>query len=318
MKKLFVLIAFWLGPLHCAWAQDMTIDKGSGWLYFTGEPGTTPDPACCAEVAINRTTREAWIWNVGLAEWERWYAFTQGIADPSGSPGTGPVSYLNRLTGKWFRWTGSAWLEVGGTLIEDASDIDVIVQNGVTGPTVQDELEDLRADLIAGGDGWGADTVARSTNQGLLGNGTAASPMKLDTAYVKVIAGYRVITLSGSGETVLRLRYFGNGTPTMVKTGAGNFTVTMPAGTVPASLNWTGNNTNLDGSNAINLLLVTTSMASEYFTSQIRSTATGNIANTALLGIVTDIDVPSAGNLDCTWTSMNGFGASGFTIIANF
>lgn len=53
-------------------AQDTTIDKGSGWLYFTGVPGTTPSVAAGSEVAINTLTREAYIWNRDSSEWQPW------------------------------------------------------------------------------------------------------------------------------------------------------------------------------------------------------------------------------------------------------
>lgn len=317
MKKLSLFFVFAIGFHLAVSAQDLTIDKGSGWLYFTGVPGTVPDPACCAEVAINRTTREAYIWNIGDGEWQRWYGFSQGSSNPSGDPGTAPYSYLNRTTGTWWKWTGSAWGEVGGTTIVDASDVPVIVQNGVAGPSVQDELEDLRADLISGGDGWGSDVVETS-GTGLTGDGTVSTPLALNDSYVQAIAGIRQIALTGTGETTMRLRYYGNATPTLVKTGAGNFTLTFPAGTAPVSFQWAGNNTNLDGGNAINLLIVSGDGNSEYFNAAIRAASTGNIANLALLGVVIDQDLPSAGNMDATLTNMNGFGASGFTIIANF
>lgn len=111
MRKLlfFLLLAL---PLALT-AQDVTIDKGSGWLYFSGVPGTTPDEACCSEIAINLLTRSAYIWHRDSAEWQLLIQLTQGITTPSGSPGSGPELYLNRDTGKLYRWDGSTWVDIG-------------------------------------------------------------------------------------------------------------------------------------------------------------------------------------------------------------
>jgi hypothetical protein len=132
-------------------------------------------------------------------------------------------------------------------------------------------------------------------------------------------ASVNQVTLTGSGETSLRLRYFGSGTPTFVKTAAGNFTLTFPAGTMPASFHWSGNNTNLDGSNAINILIVSADGNNEFFDVAIRAASSGNlITNLTALGVTVDEDVPVAGSVQSKLTNMNGFGASGFVIIANF
>ena len=108
MKYLKLIIAFLLLSLTLA-AQDPTIDKGSGWLYFTDVPGITPDTTCCSELAINTVKREAWVWNRSTEAWETLSGFTKNSGVPSGDPGTGAKLYLDTATGTLYKWTGTAW-----------------------------------------------------------------------------------------------------------------------------------------------------------------------------------------------------------------
>lgn len=127
MKKFAFLLTLSLLPLFAFAQVDPTIDKGSGWLYFSGVPGTVPVESCCSEVAINLNTREAYIWNRDSVEWKRWYEFTQAPGNPSGDPGTGPRLYLNITTGELWRWDGSNWVQyaAGGIADGDYGDVDV-------------------------------------------------------------------------------------------------------------------------------------------------------------------------------------------------
>jgi hypothetical protein len=70
MKKILFFLAFI--PAFALAQVDNTIDKGSGWLYFSGIPGTTPSVAAGSEVAINALTREAYIWNRDSSAWQKW------------------------------------------------------------------------------------------------------------------------------------------------------------------------------------------------------------------------------------------------------
>lgn len=94
-------------------AQDTSIDKGAGILYFSDTPGTTPNTTCCSEVALNTTTGEMWVWNRTGTAWERQVNITEGTGAPSGDPGSAPKLYLRTDTGQLYRWTGAAWEEIG-------------------------------------------------------------------------------------------------------------------------------------------------------------------------------------------------------------
>lgn len=79
---------------------DGTIDKGTGWLYFSGTPGTTPNPAYGSEVAINVNTRQAYIWNRLSSAWIPWFT----LGSLSG------VDTSSVAVGKILKWNGSAWV----------------------------------------------------------------------------------------------------------------------------------------------------------------------------------------------------------------
>lgn len=66
--------------------------------------------------------------------------------------------------------------------LQTASEVSVVIQNGIEQADVQLELEAIRADISAGGDGWGADVV--NSDNTLTGNGTVASILKVDTSLI--------------------------------------------------------------------------------------------------------------------------------------
>jgi hypothetical protein len=72
MKNTFLLFLFVCFAFAVQAQVDATIDKGSGWLYFSGIPGTTPSVSSGSEAAINLNTREAYIWNRDSSEWQPW------------------------------------------------------------------------------------------------------------------------------------------------------------------------------------------------------------------------------------------------------
>ena len=109
MKKLLILL--FLLPLPLAlFCQDFTIDKGSGVLYFTGVPGTTPDITCCAEIAYDVTTRDIYTWHRDSSKWVSFNISSSGLGSPNGAPSaSGPFLYVDQNTGNLYRWTGAEW-----------------------------------------------------------------------------------------------------------------------------------------------------------------------------------------------------------------
>lgn len=72
MKNTFLLFLFVCFAFAIQAQVDATIDKGSGWLYFSGIPGTTPNVGSGSEVAINVLAREAYLWNRDSTRWDKW------------------------------------------------------------------------------------------------------------------------------------------------------------------------------------------------------------------------------------------------------
>lgn len=183
MKRLKIVLTFALiGLAATVWGQDGTIDKGSGWLYFSGVPGTTPNVSCCAEIAMNVLTREAYVWNRDSTEWELLIELTQGLAAPSGDPGAGPKLFLNRDDGLLYRWTGAAWEAYGsgGALADgDYGHIDVsgtgtvmTIDTGVVGPTQLASTAVTPASYTLSGFTVDADGRITAAASGTIGSGT--------------------------------------------------------------------------------------------------------------------------------------------------
>lgn len=107
MKKLLFLLFFL--PVVTMFGQDFTIDKGTGVLYFSDVPGTTPDITCCAEIAYDVSTREIYLWRRDSSKWVPLNFATNGNGAPSGDPGDGNKLYVDSDTGELYRWTGSEW-----------------------------------------------------------------------------------------------------------------------------------------------------------------------------------------------------------------
>ncbi|MBK6904040.1 MAG: hypothetical protein IPH04_14875 [Saprospirales bacterium] len=234
MKRVKILLMLAFASLSAiAWGQDGTIDKGSGWLYFSGVPGTTPNVSCCAEIAMNVLTREAYVWNRDSSEWELLLEMTQGLAAPSGDPGSGPKLFLNRDDGLLYRWTGAAWEAYGsGAALSDGDygDIDVsgtgtvmTIDTGVVGPI------ELASTAVTPGsytftsitvDGDGRITAASSgteTNQtidtlfrvgsiiyaSLSGDGEPAKQLNLSVFAQSISLSGDTLCISGTGTCVV-------------------------------------------------------------------------------------------------------------------
>lgn len=229
MKRIRFVLAFavTLFSISVQAQVDGTIDKGSGWLYFSGIPGTTPNIATGSEIAVNVLTREAYIWNRDSTEWKRQIEVTQAAGSPSGSPGTAPKLYLNITSGELWRWDGAAWVQyaAGGIADGDYVDVDVTgsgavwnIDTSVVGPT------ELIATAVTPGsytlsaitvDPDGRITAASSgsevdgsiTNEGSLTVGAGSSTTSLigsntsGSTAVTLQAGTN-ITLSEAGNTI--------------------------------------------------------------------------------------------------------------------
>jgi len=121
-------------------------------------------------------------------------------------------------------------------------------------------------------------------------------------------------SLDVSGETSMFVRYSGTSAPVLTKTGAGQFVLTIPSGTLLFGFHWTGNNTNLTGTNTIELSVVSSAGNKVYAVYQVVAAATGEHFG-ELAGIVTKQTIPTAGTVKAVFPNMSSFGVSGFIIV---
>ncbi len=106
MKRVIFILSFIPFVLF---GQDLTIDKGSGIVYFTGVPGTTVDITCCSEFAVNVLTRDIYQWNRNTSAWDLMTVISASTGAPSGDPGSGPKIYVDNNTGTLYQWDGDSW-----------------------------------------------------------------------------------------------------------------------------------------------------------------------------------------------------------------
>ena len=154
---LFITLLF----SFCGFAQettDATIDKGSGILYFSAKPGTTPsspDLYSVSEFAMNTAANppELWVWNRANTAWERQFAITQGTAVPTVAPATGlPRTYNRTTTGAIYDYKGSAWVELGaggggGTDDQTAVEVSFSATGNILSSDVQSMGEELQTQI---------------------------------------------------------------------------------------------------------------------------------------------------------------------------
>lgn len=139
-----------------AFSQDTTIDKGSGIMYFSGVPGTTPDTTYGAEIAINKLTRELYVYNRDSTAWKKYSAYSQSYADPSGDPTPGPYLHINRADGGLFQWTGAAWSEIATSTDDqtlskpNSNTIAIEDGNSVTDRSLMQELPGSNIEITTG------------------------------------------------------------------------------------------------------------------------------------------------------------------------
>jgi len=177
MKKLFLSVVSVLFSVAVLAQVDNTIDKGAGWVYFSGEPGTVVQECCYAETAINVLTGEAWRWDRVADEWVRWYNFTQLDTVPTADPGAGPFATLDTSTGQWWWWN-----DADGEWVNGAA-----VMTGATGAT--DGASGLVPQPVAGdenkylkGDGtWGTLSGDIPTTLGSLDDVSISAPVNGQT-----------------------------------------------------------------------------------------------------------------------------------------
>ncbi len=92
--------------------------KGSGILYFDGIPNSTPDVACCSELAINLRTGRLYYWWRDSTAWVPQMTSLQGYGVPNVPPAdTTQRSYIDLSTGKWYYNPegDSSWIEQGAS-----------------------------------------------------------------------------------------------------------------------------------------------------------------------------------------------------------
>lgn len=125
-------------------------------------------------------------------------------------------------------------------------------------------------------------------------------------------------TLSASGETTMKLTYTGSSAPALTKDAAGIYRLNVPSGTEVLSANWQANNTNVDISGAITLI-VDSAAGNELFANiQFYGLGNNDVANLFTLGIIIDQTIAVAGEVTITMPNVNGFGASGFRALLRF
>lgn len=238
MKHLliFIIILF-----SCAgFAQDTSIDKGSGYLYFSDIPGITPNTSCCSELAFNTADQSFWHWNRDSSAWKRTVNITQQGGTPGGNPGTKPKLYLDTNSYKLYWWNGTGWDDLttggggggggGGGAVSSvfgrtgavvaqsgdytASEVTNVPSGDVTDTDLQaaiNRLEGLRFDTIVRLN----DSTFRVIRANLtqfdfehigadnLGNHNATENLNLGSHYLSPDGGAQGIKLDGAGNLII-------------------------------------------------------------------------------------------------------------------
>jgi len=122
------------------------------------------------------------------------------------------------------------------------------------------------------------------------------------------------INLANDGMTV-KATFFGTGTPTIAKDGAGEYTIAFPAGLTPMGLVITGDADNLTGGGQITLHIDNSSSL------LVHSTRTWRRADT--YAVISDLkgemfigetETVAAGSCDQVYTNLNNFPAEGWEL----
>lgn len=219
---LFIMLLFSFSAFSQE-TTDATIDKGSGILYFSAKPGTTPvnpDTYSVSEFAMNTAANppELWVWNRTSAAWERQFAISQGDTIPTTAPSTGlPRTYIRKSTGAIYVYNGSAWTELGagggggGTDDQTAVEVPFTPTGNILSSDVQSMGEELQTQIDAIQAAFGISNGAQ--NLGTFPLSTISDNQDLKSALIELEAAVESagggisdgdkgdITVSGSGAT---------------------------------------------------------------------------------------------------------------------
>ena len=146
MRKIILTLLILSAGLIAS-AQDGTIDKGSGIMYFSDIPSYTPLAAYGSEYAIDYTNHEVYLWNRDSSAWYTVTGITRSFADPSGDPLTAPKLHINRTDGGIFQWSGAAWVEISA--VPDAANITFTPTGTIAATDVQTAIAEAYTDGVA-------------------------------------------------------------------------------------------------------------------------------------------------------------------------
>lgn len=129
-------------------------------------------------------------------------------------------------------------------------------------------------------------------------------------------------TIQAGSETSLTITFFGSIVPTLTKDANGEFRCNIPLGTRLVAASWTFNNTNLNPSNEIKLILddsANTAAAWAYYAIvEFTNLVNGSSLNKHLAGLVETQILTSPGEVTITIPNANGVGAAGARAIFSF
>jgi len=118
-------------------------------------------------------------------------------------------------------------------------------------------------------------------------------------------------TLAVSGETQLKLRYSGT-VPVLTKDSAGQFRLTVPTGTkLIGTMSWKFNNSNLNPSNEIKLIILDTDGYYYHCNVVLHSQTDGQPFNEWLNGMAESQEETAPGQLTITIPNANNVGSGG-------
>jgi len=128
---------------------------------------------------------------------------------------------------------------------------------------------------------------------------------------------FTVDTLTAGGTTMV-VEYAGDSTLVLAEPSAGNYTLEVPVNNQLKSFYWSGDNNDTDGSGDLLLDVTVGNNVNSYPAYQVVNGSNNQLADLSALGIVITLLESSPGAIATTLTSMSGFGASGWTVLARF
>lgn len=123
------------------------------------------------------------------------------------------------------------------------------------------------------------------------------------------------INLANDGMTV-KATFFGTGSPTIAKNGAGDYTVDFPAGLTPMGLVITGDADNLTGGGQITLTITNSSSLLVWVTEEMHRADNFDVISDPKAEMTIErTRTVSAGTTDSVYTNMNNFPTEGWVIV---